>query len=89
MTDKEFIQMMIAERIAMLLRKRAASEETEVLDRAERVIQEMEEKERGQIEEYINCLISSEAEAQEQAYKGGFRDGILLMKQICRIEERG
>lgn len=84
MTDEEFIQMIVSERLAMLLNKKADPEEAEALDRAEGILKGLGEYERETVEGYINYLISSEAQAQEQAYREGVRDGILLMKEIGR-----
>lgn len=89
MMDQEFIEMMVSERVAVLLRKKADPEETEILDRAEGILRQLEKGKREQIERYVNYLISSEAENQEQIYREGIRDGILLMKKINRIEPRG
>lgn len=69
MTDKEFIQMIAGERLAMLFKETVPPEEEELMDKAEQVLQELEEEKRRQVEEYINYLIGSEAEAQERAYR--------------------
>lgn len=87
MRENEFIQMAISERIAAAVEGKIVPVDKKVTDQAEKIIWKLKEKKRVKLEEYINQLISSEADVQVQAYIGGFRDGVLLMKEIGRIEK--
>lgn len=87
MRENEFIQMAISERIAAAVEGKIAPVDKKVTDQAEEIIRKLKEKKRAKLEEYINQLISSEADVQVQAYIGGFQDGVLLMKEIGRIEK--
>ncbi len=89
MTEKEFIQMMITQRIDMLLGGKRTAKEKEVFDRGEQVMRGLEEEERMRLEEYMNQAASLEAAAEEKAYLGGFKDGICLVLEILKIGQEG
>lgn len=85
MRENEFIQMAVGERIAAAVEGKIAPVDQAVMDRAEKILRKLKKRDRDRMEDYINQLISSEADVQIQAYIGGFKDGILLMKEIGRI----
>ena len=82
MTDAEFIQTVVGERIAAAAEGKIKPIDTDVSDRAEQMIRGMNEEDRKLIESYIEQLISREADVQVHAYIGGFKDGVLLMKKL-------
>ena len=87
MRENEFIQMAVGERIAAAVEGKIAPVDQAVMDRAEKILRKLKKRDRDRLEDYINQLISSEADVQIQAYIGGFKDGIRLMKEIGRITE--
>ena len=89
MTEKEFIQMMITQRIDMLLSGKRTAEEKEVFDRGEQVMKGLEEEQRVCLEAYMNQASSLEAAAEEKAYVGGFKDGICVVLKILKIGWEG
>lgn len=89
MTEKDFIQMMITQRIDMLLGGKRTAKEKEVFDRGEQVMKGLEEEERMRLEEYMNQVASLEAAAEEKAYLGGLKDGICLVLEILKIGQEG
>lgn len=82
MTDKEFVQMIVSERINVLLGRKLTSKESEILDRGEEVIKGLSEEQRAGLEEYMNQMVRIEAAAEEKAYLGGVRDRICLVLDI-------
>ena len=89
MTEKDFIAMIINERISMLLEKKGSPEEREILDKGEAAIQSLSEEVKGPIEAYTNLMVQKEAEAEMAVYLGDIRDGIYLMLKINEIGKDG
>lgn len=87
MTDEEFIDMMVMERIQMILRRKPDQEQQEVLDAGEQVIWELDEEKRKKVEAYLDILFCQGAEDEEKLYRAGIRDGIWIVKK-CLFPER-
>lgn len=85
MNEKEFIDMVIEERIGQLLQKERDGGEDAVEDKAEEILQELEEGKRMQLEEYMNRLIDMAAQHERYLYMEGFRDGVRLMLRVSEI----
>ena len=77
MSEKEFFDMMLEERIAMLLEKRQA-EKTEETEKAEQILEELEADKKQTLEDFFNGLMEQMAETGRTAYLGGLRDGFRL-----------
>ena len=84
MTEKDFREMMVSERIAMII-KRELKEGREAFEEGEKTIKGLEPETRKVIEAYLEVLASDDADIQEAAYLGGVWDGIYLMAKIFRI----
>ncbi len=84
MTNREFVQMMVSERIHMLLGRKMTPKESRILDSGEEVFRELNEEQRGKVEEYMNQMVGIEADAEEKAYLGGVKDGICLVLGIFK-----
>ena len=84
MTNKDFIQMMVSERIHILLGRKMTPKEREILDRGEQIIKGLNEEEQTIMEEYMNQMVKIEAAAEEKAYLGGVKDGICLVLGIFK-----
>ena len=89
MTEKDFIAMIINERISMLLEKKGSPAEMDIIDKGEAAIQSLNEELKGPIEAYMNLMVKKEAEAETAVYLGGLRDGIHLMLKINEIGKDG
>lgn len=90
MTEKEFLDMVIQERIKLILERRTTPKEDGIFERGEQAIEGLEEGTRKQVQDFIDLLEDMGAEREEQAYMGGFYDGVRLMTRISKIgkEER-
>lgn len=86
MEEKEFIEMVINERIGHLLQEEKAEKEDPVSDRAEAILNGLEEEKRIPLEGYMNRLVEVTAQHEKYLYLEGFRDGVRLMLRIGRIE---
>jgi hypothetical protein len=85
MTDKEYLDLMIDERISMILNKNSDGREIEMKDAASKVIEDMDEKMRTQVEMCISLLIDTMAKSEVKLYVGGVRDGIKIAKWVNSI----
>ncbi len=66
MSEKEFFDMMLEERIAMLLEKRQA-EKTEETEKAEQILEELEADKKQTLEDFFNGLMEQMAETGRTA----------------------
>ena len=85
MTNEEYLDMVIGERITQLLLRKPDMKEHEVLDKGEKVINSLGETERISVEAYLNLFSDQQAEDERKSYLGGVRDGICLMGQILKL----
>ena len=85
MTEKQFIDMVIQERIKLLLERKNTPEEETVLNNGEGVIDRLGEEDRKLVEAYLDLMTGLEAESEEGAYLGGFRDGVRLSVRLFLI----
>jgi len=85
MTNREFIQMVVSERIHTLLGRKMTPRESQILDSGEQVFRELDEGQRAKVEEYMDQMAGMEAAAEEKAYMGGVRDGVCLVLDIFKI----
>ena len=82
MTGEEFINMIVTERIKMVLLRKSDLENAAVADSAELVIKELDEEKRKKLEDYLNLMLYQRAEDEMKLYRAGFEDGIRLMRKI-------
>ena len=82
MTEEEFINMIVTERIKMVLLRKSDLENAAVLDSAELVIKELDEEKRKKLEDYLDLMLYQRAEDEMKLYRAGFEDGIRLMRRI-------
>lgn len=87
MTDREFIDMMLDERIKVLLSQKLNREDAEILSAGEKVIDELGESEKHKVLAFLNRTAEMEAENEKRTYVGGVYDGIRLCAWISRIGE--
>ena len=87
MTNEEYLDMVIGERITQLLLRKPDMKETEVLDKGEKVINSLGETERISVEAYLNLFSDRQAEDERKSYLGGVRDGICLVGRIFKLWE--
>ena len=85
MTEKEFLAMIISERLWMLLGKKSSPEEMDIIDKGEAAIEGLNEEVKGAVEAYTGLMVKKEAETEMAAYLGGVHDGIRLMLKIDKI----
>ncbi len=85
MTDKEFIRMMLEERIKCLSGRLLTQKEAEILSEGERILEELEEEKKEKVQKFLDLTMEMEAENEKQTYLGGLRDGIRLADWIAGI----
>ena len=91
MTEQELLDMFFQERINMLIDvfhksqpDRSEQEEERVLQ-AEILIENLPDKEKQLVENYIDSLISQLALEEALLYQRGFIDGIRVLKYIDKL----
>lgn len=89
MTDKEFIEMMLDERIKCLLGRLLTKKEADILSEGERVLEELEGEKKEKVQKFLDLTMEMEAENETQTYLGGLRDGIRLCGWIADINKEG
>ena len=89
MNEKELLNMMVTERIQILVqemksaRTLAEQENTRLLmDQAEGILKRLSEQEHALMEQYLDSMTDRMADVEPALYTGGFRDGIRIMKFI-------
>ncbi len=89
MTEKELLDMMVTERIQILVqemksvRTPADRKNTRLLmDQAEGILNRLSEQEHALMEQYLDSMTDRMADVEPALYTGGFRDGIRVMKFI-------
>lgn len=82
MTDKEFMEFVVDERIAMLLQKDRENRETDIMDESDEFLKDVDEKTRLQVETCINLLINQMAVSEMKLYICGLKDGVKIAKWV-------
>lgn len=89
MNEKELLDMMVTERIQILVqemksaRTPAEQENSRLLmDQAEGILNRLSEQEHALMEQYLDSMTDRMADVEPALYTGGFRDGIRVMKFI-------
>lgn len=80
--DKEFYDMVLDERLKFILARRPAEEDKKVITAGDEVIARLDSKDREVMEAYLDMFTDNMASYERQAYLGGLRDGICLMKKL-------
>ncbi|MEQ2594533.1 hypothetical protein AAAU22_02500 [[Clostridium] symbiosum] len=89
MNEKEFLDMMVTERIQILVQElRSAQTLAErkntrlLMDQAEGILNRLSEQEHALMEQYLDSMTDRMTDVEPALYTGGFRDGIRVMKFI-------
>lgn len=89
MNKKELLDMMVTERIQILVqemksvRTPAERENSRLLmDQAEGILNRLSEQEHALMEQYLDSMTDHMADMEPTLYTDGFRDGIRVMKFI-------
>lgn len=89
MNGKELLDMMVTERIQILVqemksaRSLAEQKNTRLLiDQTEGILNRLSEQEHALMEQYLDSMTARMADVEPALYTGGFRDGIRVMKFI-------
>ena len=85
MKEKNFIDMIIAERISLLLEGKGEDQKDAASDRWDKLMEKVGEELKGQLEACLDEMIRVQSEKQEAVYLGGFRDGARVALEISRI----
>lgn len=85
MTDKEYMDFVIEERIAVLLQVKMEEREKEMMADASKTIEGLDEEVRLQVETCVNLLIDKMADSEVKLYMGGLKDGVKLAKWVERL----
>lgn len=77
--EKDFMEMVLTERICMILkRKKLEKEEQDALNEAETAIATLPEEPQRKIRKWLEFSVNQEAEDQRRIYLGGLADGVWL-----------
>lgn len=89
MNEKELLDMMVTERIQILVQKlksaRTPAERENprlLMDQAEDILNRLSEQEHALMEQYLDSMTDRMADVEPALYTGGFQDGIRVMKFI-------
>lgn len=91
MTDQELLGMFIQERINMLIdvfhksQPDKSEQEEERILQAEIFIENLPDKEKQLVENYIDAFISQLALEEAFLYRSGFMDGVKTLKYIGKL----
>lgn len=85
MNEKKFIDMIISERISLLLERKEEGQKDAASDRWDKLMEKVGEELEGQLEVCLDEMIQVQSERQAVVYLGGFRDGAHVALEISRI----
>ena len=89
MSDREYLDMIISERIGLLVGREEPEREDSVSDRGEEIIRELPEEKRTLMEAYISRLVEVSADHERYLYLNGVEDGIRLMLEVEQVRRGG
>lgn len=78
MDEKSFLEMVLQERIAMLLKTGNSDRVDAIWNAAEQVFSQMQGEDREKVEMWRDMIIDLEEKNQKNVYLGGLKDGIHL-----------
>lgn len=88
MTTKDFVEMILDERIKMLLTRKPSENGLEITEAGEKIIMELEEGTKDKLEAYMELLTDNMAQNERKAYIGGLKDEIWLAREIERLNPK-
>ena len=88
MTTKDFVEMILDERIKMLLTRKPSEDGLEIEDAGEKIIMELEGGKKDKLEAYMELLTDNMAQNERKAYIGGLKDEIWLAREIERLNPK-
>lgn len=89
--EQELLDMIISERIQMLLKPMNSTNADEkkhilqLIDQAEVILKHLPDSDRNTLNQYLCYLMEQMAEEEPCLYTGGFKDGIRVMKFIGNL----
>ena len=89
MSERDYWDMVISERIGLLVRREEPEGEDPVSDRGEEIIRELPEEKRASMEAYISRLVEVSAGHERYLYLKGVEDGIRLMLEVEQVRRGG
>lgn len=78
MTNQEFLQHILTERIEMILSEQRQEDMDWNIEVLDRIMTSMDPDDKEKLNRWLNQLTDMEADGQRQAYLGGLKDGIYL-----------
>lgn len=78
MTNQEFLQHILTERIEMILSEQRQEDMDWNIEVLDRIMTSMDPDDKEKLNHWLNQLTDMEADGQRQAYLGGLKDGIYL-----------
>lgn len=78
MKTKDFFDMVVEERIAMILGQKEMVREVEWIAQAEEMMKNVDAKQKNSLLAYINRLINEVAVSERKLYLDGVKDGIWI-----------
>lgn len=84
-TMKQMIEMIVSERLDVILQGISDSADIEIMDHGEAVIDSLSDDQKEAIQAYLNILLDNESQSNERAYLGGFHDAFGLLIRLMVI----
>ena len=79
MSEQEYLEMIVAERIQMILADMEAGAVMDGEEEWEKTLEGLEETQRKAIEGYLDQMVSRQAVTEKHLYLAGLKDGIRLL----------
>ena len=79
MSEQEYLEMIVAERIQMILADMEAGAVMDGEEESEKTLEGLEETQRKAIEAYLDHMVSRQAVTEKHLYLAGLKDGIRLL----------
>lgn len=85
MSIEELIQMILGERINAALQEISLKRDKDIWKKGEAVLKELQEEQRGIIQNYMDSFLNQASEDNECAYLCGFEDALCLVERLGKI----
>lgn len=88
MTDEEYVDFIIDERISLLMQRKREAFEKEMMDKIRSDLNVMDFETQLEIETCLNLLIDQIAQSEMKLYLEALKDGIWLSRWVGKQESR-
>ncbi|MDO4329072.1 MAG: hypothetical protein Q4C66_07035 [Lachnospiraceae bacterium] len=84
MTNQEFMETVIAERLELVLSDRKKEKDSIAWAKMEEIMNRLEPEDRNEMKQWLNSLADLGADNQRDAYLAGMDDGIWVMGLVLK-----